>query len=274
LDDRGPVAPVEPVQSQRRDLRQPAPRRLEFRAEGQDQQHRQARRPLDRQIEQFARAGIDPVQVLDHHQHWLLAGEGLELMEQRREQLLALALRGQVDFGCAARQQRQQVGDQRDLVVVANARRDQGRELAELLLGHVVVREAGGAFELRDERMERAVLVVRRAEIAQPGVRLAFEALAQRRAQPRFADARLARQQYDLPLTRIGALPAAQQQVQLLLAPDQRRQVAAAQRLEAAFDRAWPQYLPDRNRLGEACKADRPKVAVLEKAAGEAMGGL
>jgi hypothetical protein len=44
-------------------------------------------------------------------------------------------------------------------------------------------------------------------------VRLAFEALAQCRAQPRFADARLARQQYDLPLTRIGALPAAQQQV-------------------------------------------------------------
>src|ERR1700730_1820386 len=186
-------------------------------------------------------------------------------MEQCREQLLALALRGQVEFGCAARQQRQQVGDQRDLVVVASARRDQGRELAELLLGNVVV---------RDEGMERAVLVVRRAEIAQPGVRLAFEALAQRRAQPRFADARLARQQYDLPLTRIGALPAAQQQVQLLLAPDQRRQVAAAQRLEAAFDRAWPQYLPDRNRLGEACKADRPKVAVLEKAGGEAMGGL
>jgi hypothetical protein len=45
------------------------------------------------------------VQVLDHHQHWLLAGEGFELMEQRREQLFALALRGQLEFGCAARQQ-------------------------------------------------------------------------------------------------------------------------------------------------------------------------
>jgi len=65
-----------------------------------------------RVIESLIKAGV------------LLAGEGLELMEQRREQLLALALRGQVEFGGAARQQRQQVGDQRDLVVVASARRD------------------------------------------------------------------------------------------------------------------------------------------------------
>jgi hypothetical protein len=66
------AAPVEPVQRQRRDLRQPAPRRLEFRTESQDQQHRQARYPFDGQIEQLARAGIDPVQILDHHQHRLL----------------------------------------------------------------------------------------------------------------------------------------------------------------------------------------------------------
>jgi hypothetical protein len=50
------------------------------------------------------------VQILDHHQHRLLAGEGFELMEQCREQLFALALRGQTEFGGTPRQ-RQQVND-------------------------------------------------------------------------------------------------------------------------------------------------------------------
>ena len=39
-------------------------------------------------------------------------------------------------------------------------------QLVELLLGHVVAREAAGTFELGDERVERAVLMVGRIEIA------------------------------------------------------------------------------------------------------------
>ena len=58
------------------------------------------------------------------HQHRLLAGKGFELMEQRGEQSFAHALRGQTEFGGTARQ-RQQVGDQGDLVAIAGARRDQ-----------------------------------------------------------------------------------------------------------------------------------------------------
>jgi hypothetical protein len=149
------------------------------------------------------------VQILEDHQHRLLPVGGFELVQQRREQLLALALRAEAQIAGGIRQ-RQQVGDQRDLVAVACARRDQGHELVEPLLGRVVLRKAGGAFELCDKGIQRAVLMVRRAEIAQPGVRLAFEALAQRRGQPRLADARLARQKYDLPLARRGAPPAAQ----------------------------------------------------------------
>jgi hypothetical protein len=98
------AAPVEPAQDQCRNLRQPVPRRLEFRAEGQDEQYRQVRCVLDDQIEQFARAGIDPVQILDHHQHRPLAGERFELMEQCGKQLFALALRGQTEFGSTTRQ--------------------------------------------------------------------------------------------------------------------------------------------------------------------------
>ena len=71
--------------------------------------------------------------------------------------------------------------------------------------------------------MERAVLVVRRAEIAQAGVRLAREPLLERAVMPRLADARLAREQHDLTLAAPGSLPAPEQQLDLLLAPDQRR---------------------------------------------------
>ena len=46
-------------------------------------------------------------------------------------------------------------------------RRQQRLQLGEPHLGRVVAREAGGALELRDHRVERAVLVVRRAEVAQ-----------------------------------------------------------------------------------------------------------
>ena len=171
LDHRGAAVRVEPSQDQCCDLRQPVPRRLEFRAEGQDQQYREVRRPLDDQIEQFPRTGVDPVHILYHHQHRLLAGEGVELMEQRGEQLFALALRGQTELGSTARQ-RQQVNDQRDLVAVMGARRDLGCELVELLRGRVIVREAGGAFELGDKRVERAILVMGRAAMTQEDMRL------------------------------------------------------------------------------------------------------
>ena len=43
--------------------------------------------------------------------------------------------------------------------------------LPSLASGASVAREAGGAFELGDDRIERAVLMVRRAEIAQPSMR-------------------------------------------------------------------------------------------------------
>jgi hypothetical protein len=78
------------------------------------------------------------MQILDHHQHRLLTGEVLELVQQRREQLLAPALRGQVECGRAT-WQRQQVGDQRDLILVVSARHDQVGELAKPLLRPVVV---------------------------------------------------------------------------------------------------------------------------------------
>ena len=77
--------------------------------------------------------------------------------------------------------------------------------------------KSGGALHLADDRIERAVGVLRRAEIAQARMRLAGEALQQRGRQPRFADARLAGEQHDLALARLRLGPAPQQAVRILL---------------------------------------------------------
>jgi hypothetical protein len=88
--------------------------------------------------------------------------------------------------------------------------------------------------ELVDERIKRAILVVRRTEITQPDVRLAVQALRQCCGDAGLADARFAGDQHDLAVAALGALPAPQQQLDLLVAADQRGQRQAAQSLETA----------------------------------------
>src|SRR5262245_43539624 len=69
--------------------------------------------------------------------------------------------------------------------------------------------------------MERAVLMVRRAEITQTDMRITLDALRQRRAEARFANARLSRDQYHAPLAGFRLLPASQQEVELFIAADE-----------------------------------------------------
>jgi hypothetical protein len=52
----------------------------------------------------------------------------------------------------------------------------------------VIALETDRPFQLRNNREEGAVLMVRRAEIAQSGMRLALEALSERLGQSRFPD--------------------------------------------------------------------------------------
>jgi hypothetical protein len=133
--------------------------------------------------------------------------------------------------------------------------------------GRVVARESGGAAELVDERIERAVLVIGRAEIAQAQVWLGAEAIYQCCSDARFADAGLAGDQHDLAIPGLGARPAPQQQVDLLVAADQRGQRRAAQCLEPARDDARTQHLPCRHRRGDAPQFDGAEVAVVEEVA-------
>jgi hypothetical protein len=174
---------VEPSQAYRRDLRQPGPRRLEFRAMGGDQQHRQARRALDHAVEKLARAWVDPVQVFAQEQNRLPSCQTFELVQQCGEKHLAFTLRADVEFGSRIRQ-RQQLGQQLDFIVALRSGRHQRPQFVELFFGRVGTGELGCVPELSDEGMERAVLMMGRAEITQPRVRLAREAPRELCGQP------------------------------------------------------------------------------------------
>ena len=65
-------------------------------------------------------------------------------------------------------------------------------EFIKLCLRFVVVRQSGGTCDLVDDRIERAVRVLRRAEIAQACVLIGREAFKKRGRQPRFPDTWLA----------------------------------------------------------------------------------
>src|SRR5262249_41407883 len=141
-----------------------------------------------------------------------------------------------------------------------------GFELAQPLLRRVVVGKPGRTFELRRKRVERAVLMVRLCEIAQPCMSLASDLLGQGRAQARFADSRLARDQHDPALALLRLAPAPQQQLDLLVAPYKRR-CSRAQCLETAQHAALGDDPPGALRLGEACDVAQSEILDLKQTA-------
>src|SRR6516164_839738 len=108
----------------------------------------------------------------------------------------------------------------------------------------MAAREPGSVAELVYEREQGAVLVIGRAEIAQAQMRLGPEALRQCRGDARLADSGFARNQHDLAVPGLGARPAAQQQVDLFVAADERGQRRSAQCLKPARDGAWTHDQP------------------------------
>ena len=98
-------------------------------------------------------------------------------------------------------------------------------------------------------------------------MRFGVHAILQRRGEARLADAGFARDQHDLAIAGLGTHPAAQQQVDLLVAPDQPGQRRSAQCLEAARDGTRTQYLPGRHRRGNTLDLDGAEIANLEEIA-------
>ena len=103
------------------------------------------------------------------------------------------------------------------------ALREQGVELVELRLRGVVVRKSGGALHLADDRIECAVGMLRRTEVAQASMWLGGEAFQQRSSKSRLADARLRRRATPLGLRRSLPSTSAAAGVRVLLLDRQAR---------------------------------------------------
>src|SRR5262249_50712167 len=149
-------------------------------------------------------------------------------------------------------------------IIVRRARREQGPKLAELAFSRVVAGEPGGAFELDDKGIERAVLVVRRAEIAQARVGLGFDMVGKRTREPRFADTRLAGNQHHPSFPRPRLFPAAQEQLDFLVTSDQRR-FPRAQRRKPVYLIAFTQHAPSALRLGKTGKLLWSEILQIEQ---------
>ena len=108
--------------------------------------------------------------------------------------------------------------------------------------------------------------------MAEGGVALSGKLLAQRLDDPRLADPGLAGKQHHLAFAVGRAPPAREQQMQLFLAPDQRDQVSAAQRLEAAGGLARAHHPPGAHLLAKTLELVDAKIGELEQAADQAAG--
>ena len=136
------------------------------------------------------------------------------------------------------------------------------------------MRQASAAFHLADDRIKRAVSVLRGTEVTQAGVRLGGEAFQKRGCKPRFANPRLARKQHHLAFTSLCPGPASKEQFEFFFPSHKRTQAAGVQRLETSFRRARPQRCPGAHRAGDALEILCPQVLQLEQIAEKLARGL
>src|SRR5215470_10755960 len=117
--------------------------------------------------------------VLDYHYHRLPRRQSLDLGQQRLERPLFLLLRAQIERQIAVpgwdRQQRREQGER--VAAIVDRLAEHRLQFVHPLLDGVLPPKSGRSFELRDGWIERSLLVMRRAEIAQTGMRLTAQPL-------------------------------------------------------------------------------------------------
>ena len=154
LDQRLDLPADKAIERQRRDVRVPHPQRQSVGPSGHDQQHRQPGDALDERVEQLPGGGIEPLRVLEDHQHRLPPGQGFEVPEQRIEDAPLLLLRRQAQERMAfVFRDAEQLGQQRHLRFgFRRQRREQRREPASADLGRRIPLEPGGVLQVPDHR--------------------------------------------------------------------------------------------------------------------------
>ena len=215
------------------------------------------------------------MRVLDDDQDRRPARDRLDAPGQSLHRLPPPLGRGEVQLGIAAVvRQRQHLGDKRGVLGGGGGQREQRVELVELRLGVLSAREPGATDQVADDRIERAVRVLGRAEIAQPRVPLVCQPVEKRGREPRLADARFAREQNDLALSFLGLGPAAHEKPDLLLAAHKRGEPARVKGVEPARLRALAHHRPDAHRPAGALELLRPELIELEQVAQQFPGVL
>ena len=161
-DDRLGRAAAEPVEREPRHVRVPAQRGLVVGPAGQQHQRPCARDPIEDLAHQLEGGGVDPVRVLEHHQHRPAAREPEELLDQHGQRAGAPPLRGEVRHRVApAGVDPEQGRDQWCRVAdVLRPLAQQRLELVEPRRLGVGGLEAGGEAELPGDGPERRAGVV------------------------------------------------------------------------------------------------------------------
>ncbi len=218
---------------------------------------------LDGEREQLQRGRVAPLRVLEHQQQRAAAREDREPIEQRGQHLRALALRIGCTLGTVT--QTEQIGDGGGV----DARAQEFLELAALDRHRVVAAEASGVRKMSDDRLQRAALMMRETKVAHASRVVGFDLVEQRRDQARLADAGFARQQHHAAVIVFGLRPPAGQQIELLVAADQRHLVGLAQLLEAALHALFTEHAPGGDRTIEALERARIDRFVFEQIAGQ-----
>src|SRR5919106_4077534 len=241
------------------------PAREELWARSADDEHGDVREPVDQVVDEVEQAVVGPVQVLeDEHERPLLAerleepppgGEGLS------SAIAARLLCGQAD-------ERAEVGlEPRRLRLVRHDPLDRLAQLARRLLRRIRFEDAGlGLDHLSERPVAHTLAVGQRAALAPPDETIAAvdgaEELAEEAALP---DAGHADDAHELGHAIVGGPPeAGEQQLQLLVAADERRR---GRRGEVdAEPRPRLYRLPDAHRLDLPLRLHRLVLAVLDRA--------
>src|SRR5581483_6110177 len=166
------------------------PRWLELRSRGDEQQHSQFRRPLDRERQEIKRSRVDPMDVLEDDESGLPRRENHQPLKQNGNHFLPMLLRAW--WWCAAQLASlhgEQIAEQSEVLAIGVYSRQQPLQLGEFLLRRIQTGEVSGALELIDDGKPGAFAVVRRAEVAKLAMRLQPQRLLKCRNQSRLADA-------------------------------------------------------------------------------------
>src|SRR5262249_47732945 len=157
------------------------PADFKLRPASHDQEDAHLRKAQDRATEELEGSRVGPVHVFEDDENGSHLSKTCKLIDERVQRAFLAALRiGVQRWTTAVRGDRKQCCKKRnDLFQRGSSAPQQSFQLIELHQWGIVYRETRGMLELANDRMERAIDVIRRALIAQRDMRFIGDELAE-----------------------------------------------------------------------------------------------